>query len=176
MGAEQDKKAREAAEKKATKLKAVEREAARLKATEEDAAKVKFSQKRPQSPKKFEEEPAKKKQRMEVARSYLKSIVTGSAIQGTLIRAEPLLVITLEDLLQATDKEATSRDSETGRVFKLRDEDETGAQVTGKDKTPPPRPLPQLKMLKLFPPLSGMTLLRPSPPLSGVELLNSQFP
>jgi hypothetical protein len=51
-----------------------------LKAAEEDAAKEKFAQKRPQSPKKFEEEPAKKKKRMEVARSYLKSIVTGSAV------------------------------------------------------------------------------------------------
>jgi hypothetical protein len=85
-------------------------------------------------------------------------------------------VITLEDLLQAADKEATPRDSETGRVFKLRNEDETGAQVTGKDRTTPPCPLPQLKLLKLLSPLLGMTLLRPSPPLSGMELLNPQFP
>lgn len=138
MGAKQDNKAREAAEKKATKLKDVKREAARLKAAEGDVAKVKSAQKRPQSPKKSKEELAKKKQRMEVAWSYLKSIVTGSSVRGTPIRTEPLSVITLEGLLQAADKEATPRDSKTGRVFKLHDEDETGAQVTGKDRTPPP--------------------------------------
>jgi len=47
IGAEQEKKAREVAEKKAAKLKAIEREAARLKAAEEDAAQAKSAQKRP---------------------------------------------------------------------------------------------------------------------------------
>jgi len=72
---------------------------------------------------------------MEATRSYLKSIGTRLEVRGTPIRVEPLSAITPRDLLRAVDKEATPRDSETGGAFKLRDEDETGAQVTGKDRT-----------------------------------------
>lgn len=71
------------AEEEETKLKAAEEKVTRLKAEEEKAAKVKPASKRPQSPYKLEEDPIKKKQRMEAARSYLKSIVSGSVARGT---------------------------------------------------------------------------------------------
>jgi hypothetical protein len=105
-----------AANESAKKLKAIEVKAARLKAAEksiensesveERAVKVKSAQKRPLSPYKPKEEPAKKTQRMEAARSYLRSNVSGSAVWGIQIRTEPLLMIISKDSLRSTEKEA----------------------------------------------------------------------
>jgi hypothetical protein len=118
IGAEQEAKAKKAAEKKTA---------------EQSAGKSKASQERPQLGKEPEGEPVKKKPRIEEARSYLKSI--GSAVKGIPIRAEPLLMIFSEYLLQNVEEEAAPHHPSPGEVPVLRDEDVLSAQPAGQDVT-----------------------------------------
>jgi hypothetical protein len=110
--AEQEAKAKKVAEKKKT---------AELKAAEKPAKKSKAFQERPQSGRESERESVRKKPRIEVARSYLKSI--GSAVKGIPIRAEPLAVTASECLPQSTEKKAVLQHPPLGEVPVLRDED-----------------------------------------------------
>jgi hypothetical protein len=83
--------------------------------------------------KELEGEPVKKKPRIEVARSYLKSI--GSAVKGIPIRAEPLSMITSERLVQNAEEEAAPHHPSPGEVPVLRDKDVLSAQPAGQDVT-----------------------------------------
>jgi hypothetical protein len=69
---------------------------------------------------------------MEAARSYLKSIVSSSAVRDTPILAEPPSVITPEDSVRDAAKEVTPRAHENEGVLKLLDEDEAEVQATDK--------------------------------------------
>jgi len=112
IGAEQEAKAKKAAEKKkATELKTVEKPAEKSKAFQE----------RPHSDKETEGEPVRKRPRIEAARSYLRSF--GSAVKGISIRAEPLAMTASECLPQSTEKEGVPQYPSLGKVSVLRDED-----------------------------------------------------
>jgi hypothetical protein len=76
-----------------------------------------------------EGEPVKKKPRIEVARSYLKSI--GSEVKGISIRAEPSPTITSERLVQNAEEEATPHHPLPSEVPELRDEDVLSTQPVG---------------------------------------------
>jgi hypothetical protein len=117
IGAEQEAKAKKAAEKKTAK---------------KSAGKSKASQERPQLGTKPEGELVKKKPRIEAARSYLKSI--GSAVKVIPIHAEPLSMITSEHSLQNAEEETAPHPSPDG-VLVLRDEDVLRAQPAGQDVT-----------------------------------------
>jgi hypothetical protein len=95
--------------------------AEKKKTAEKPAEKSKAFQERPQSGRESERESVRKKPRIEVARSYLKSI--GSAVKGIPIRAEPLAVTASECLPQSTEKKAVLQHPPLGEVPVLRDED-----------------------------------------------------
>jgi hypothetical protein len=76
-----------------------------------------------------EREPLKKKQRIEAARSYLKSI--GSVVRGIPIRAEPLSTIISEDSFQNAEKRATPQHLVSIGVPVLRDKDVPGTRAAG---------------------------------------------
>jgi hypothetical protein len=122
-----------AAEEKAARLKAAEKSVENSEAAEERMVKVKSATKRPQSPNKPKEESAKKTQRMEAARSYLRLIVSGSAVRGISTLTEPLLMIISEDSLRSTEKEVAPQHPTKGGVPVLRDENVPGTHAAGQD-------------------------------------------
>lgn len=118
IGAEQEAKAKKAAEKMKTAEK--KKKAAESKVVKKPAEKSKAFQERPQLDEEAEREPVRKRPRIEAARSYLKSI--GSAVKGISIRVEPSAIVASDGIHRSTEKEGAPQCRSLGEVLELRDE------------------------------------------------------